>query len=142
MAYSTMAVFGLILITGFFVGAGIFESLNDYSLRVADGSSVQSEILDDVINTRIQITNVSYDAGSGWFVISVENAGGTTLNPDQVFLVDGDTWVQETSTSHNMGDEYWEPGETLMLNYTAGSGARVFKVVVGNGISDGYRYTP
>jgi archaellum component FlaF (FlaF/FlaG flagellin family) len=141
MAYSTMAVFGLILVAVFFVGAGVFESLCEYRLKVAEGSSVQTERLDGIINTRIDITNVNYDAGSGRFVISIENSGSTTLNPDHVFLVDDDTWVEESATAHNMADGYWEPGETLTLNYTATDGDRIFKVIVENGISDGYRYT-
>ena len=130
----------VILFLGMVISFGIAYSgaFNGFE-RVNDAVGEDSERVLDQQNTRLAITNVSWETGTtNYLDVSVENTGSTTLSVNDTDLLVDNVYQEtfENRTVDGDGDtDLWLPGETLTFTVTNESQPERVKVVSGPGIS-------
>ncbi len=137
------AIFALLFSALISSSAGVFIVENS---DLADERVVTLERYDRISDYRhanISIKKIVYDGGS--LQVTVENTGGTVLDPEYVVLMLDQVWLSENDVVISMDGEWWEPGEKIVLTSTKTlePGWHAIKVATGIGVTDERRiYLP
>ena len=124
-----------IIFAGLFLVAGIlYPAVSNSYERVTDAEIDRDDAQLDMRNTDINITSVSSSE------ITVRNEGSTSLDADEIDLLDNGVYQQRTSSNYTVtnvdtsGSNFWLPGETLRIDYNSDSGDQL-KIATDYGIS-------
>jgi archaellum component FlaF (FlaF/FlaG flagellin family) len=142
MGFSTAAVFAILFVIGMAAVVQLLTMQDEYAVTVGHGARDIFERHSKETRSNIEITNVTYSGGD--IVITVNNTGNVALDLAYVYLVINDTWIPEDNYTvtliHSPSSGYWEPTESIEINYTATQDDWTVKVVVETGIEDRYEF--
>jgi len=142
MGFSTAAVFVILFAVGISTMVVLFTAQDEYTGIVSyeAGESFTRHSME--VRTGIEITNVTPFGGG--IMITVNNTGNVALDVSYVYLMINDTWIPEDSYAVTLiqspSSGYWEPAESIMINYTTTQDDWTVKVVVETGIEDRYEF--
>ena len=92
LGFSTAAAFLIIFMAGITAAVELLSAGESYLTTLAENIKEQSKRDLEVLSTSIEIVNVTESGGNT--LIYVENTGSTTLDPDYLFLVVDDVWLE------------------------------------------------
>ena len=133
MGFSVSIAVSIFLVGFLILSSVAYTSLSNSMGLVSDGRKEQNDRMRDVLQTDINITNVSY--GAGTIRVRVENTGSIVLDASKTdLLINGTFQTENISLSPT---KVWIPEKTLNITVTGalGNPSRV-KVISENGISD------
>lgn len=138
MGFSVSGATAIIFI-GMFISFGMVYSATANGFEeVSTARATAAEQVLDQQNTRINITNTTYNATMEQLSISVNNTGSTALSVTTTdFIVDNDyqqSFVDQTVDGDGTTD-LWLPGETLTVNVSVPPTPTRIKVVTENGVA-------
>ena len=141
MGYSTI-IGHVILFSLVLVGIGfLIEEVNDYLIDTTKDVEYQQETLKDQIDTRIELTTVTYSATD--YYIYVNNTGKTILETDCMDLYIDREFIPTTNYSITIQQTIfdptlWNPDETLEIDawWDLTAGTHEIKVGTCNAMTD------
>lgn len=133
MGFSVSASFAIFMVGLLMLSTVAYSSVSRSMGLVREGRIEENNRMRDVLQTDINITNVSYISGN--LTVEIENTGSITLDSSETDLLLNGTVCTENMTLSLA--KAWIPEKTLTLNVKdlTGKPSRV-KVVTENGISD------
>jgi|AntRauTorcE11898_2_1112593.scaffolds.fasta_scaffold00040_77 flagellar protein FlaF len=124
-----------IIFAGLFLAVGVlYPAVSNGYERVTDAEIDRDDAQLDMRNTEINITDISS------MEITVRNEGSTSLDADEIDLLDNGDYQRRTDSSYTVtnvnssGSNLWLPGESLQIQYNSDSGDQL-KIVTDYGIS-------
>lgn len=128
-----------IIFTGFlFVFSVLFIAITNNINLVSEGMEKQQENLIDKEQTKVQITNTTYNNITLTLTIKAKNVGGIVLDSDKIdVLVDGVLYTDSifSKSINGVSRRTWAPGETLVIKLSYPTEPSRIKLITGNGVA-------
>ncbi|WP_410764987.1 fla cluster protein FlaF [Haloferax sp. DFSO60] len=131
---STAIIFlGVLIATG-----TLYTATSNASENILDAQDADAEQTLERTNTRITISNATYNMTNTSLVVNVTNTGATTLAVDETTLLVDNVYNDTagvTTVDGNQATNLWYPGEHLIMNVSLGTPPNRVKVVTGTGVA-------
>jgi flagellar protein FlaF len=127
-----------VIFLGVLIASGtLYTATAGSTEQISEARDVDQEELLDRRNTVVDATDVVYNSSNDTLLVTVTNAGTTTLSVAETSLLVDNEYVVPNSTAVD-GDadtDIWAPDEELVLGVNTSSTPDRVKVVTGNGVA-------
>ena len=140
MGFSMSGTAVLFIVAAFIAAGTMAVTVTNGIESVTGAFDAAGETTLDRKNADLDITTLTYDAGSNTLTIEANNTRATAFSVSETEVIVDNGYVEHASLTIDVdgdsGTDLWLPGETLHVEYSTSPAPTNVTVVAGPGVSD------